>query len=475
MARGVDVVVNLALGVILARYLGVEGWGLYTYVIAFVAIFVPLIDLGLDHILIREIARHKEVTAQYSGAILLLKALVMVVVIPLGMAVSLLIHGSSAENWSILFCFLGGMIFRETPTVVSYAVFLAYERMEFRVLTTFIYQVVKIAATLVVVFMGGGLVQIFVAFLIAEAAQGLMGLWLAMKKFSPPRFNFDWGLWKYLVRESLPIGIAFALNNYYFYVDVLFLKYFRTLNETGLYSVPFRVVTQLFTILIPTVWVLMPHLTRAARESMAKLDLDGQGYLKAIFAVTAGIAVYLSVEAREVTVVAFGDKFAGSAVILAIIAPVVISHAILYFFDLTLTAAGRQKFIIVGSVVIFAVKFLADWVFVPDYGMMGAAVSTLLADVVCFLVMYNLTRKYVTSFHLGSIMIRPVAAVLCAGILLWLVRGLPFYLTFVIFGLVYPLFIWQFRVISPDQKLFLKTLSQTWLRKIGLARQPAEN
>ncbi|HDH58060.1 MAG TPA: flippase, partial [Bacteroidetes bacterium] len=52
IARGIDVAVAFALAVILARYLGPEGMGEYTYIIAFVAIFVPLIDLGLDHILI---------------------------------------------------------------------------------------------------------------------------------------------------------------------------------------------------------------------------------------------------------------------------------------------------------------------------------------------------------------------------------------------------------------------------------------
>jgi len=67
--------------------------------------------------------------------------------------------------------FLGTLVFREVTTVVGYAVFLAYERMEFRVLATFLFQILKFAATLPVVLLGWGLAPIFGAALIAEAAR----------------------------------------------------------------------------------------------------------------------------------------------------------------------------------------------------------------------------------------------------------------------------------------------------------------
>ena len=247
--------------------------------------------------------------AEHLGAVIFLKLLIMAVAIPLGMGVAIWMGGTGPETWAILLCFLGAMIFRETPTVVAFAVFLACERMEFRALVTLVYQIVKIAATLLVIFMGGGIVAIFGALLAAEASQGLLALRLLLKRFFKPKLIFDWPRWKILVKEAFPLGVAFALNNYYFQIDILVLKYFRTIKETGLFGVPFRIISTLFALLIPTVWILLPHLTQAYKESVARLHQDGQGYLKAIFVVTAGIAIYLCLESRDLTLSLFGSKF----------------------------------------------------------------------------------------------------------------------------------------------------------------------
>ncbi|RJP80640.1 MAG: hypothetical protein C4524_03265, partial [Candidatus Zixiibacteriota bacterium] len=282
--------------------------------------------------------------------------------------------------------------------------------------------------------------------------------------------KFDWKLWGHYVKESLPLGIAFAFNSYYFQVDILILKHFQGARETGLFGVPFRIITTLFSLLIPMIWVLLPHMTRAVKESVQQLHEDGKGYLKAIAVVTGGISVFLCLEAGDLTVNLFGAEFRESGLILATVAPVVVTHAFLYFFDLTLTAAGRQRLIIVGSGVIFGVKLAADLVFVPRYGAMGAAIGTLCADAACFAVMFNLTRKYVTSFNFFRIMLRPAAALFCAGLVLWLVRSLPFFLTFFLFGFAYLFFIWLFKVISPSQRQFMKDTIMGWKRRFYPAR-----
>lgn len=474
IGRGIDVVVTFALAILLARYLGPDGMGRYTYIIAFVAIFVPFVDLGLDHILIREIARHRDAAKKYIGAALLLKLLIILVVIPLGMIMSLLVGDNSVSNWAVLLCFIGTLILREIPTVVGYAVFLAYERMEYRALVTLLFQIAKLILTVTAVLLGGDLIAIFAAALFAEAFQGAAAIVLVIRKFVRPRLVFDLALWKHYVRESLPIGVAFALNNLYFQVDVLVLKYFRTAEETGWFSVPFRIVSTLFSVLIPMIWVLLPHLTRAARDSIEKLNEEGQGYLKAIMVITAWITIYLGLEAHELVISLFGEEYRPSTAVMALISPVIIFHAFSYFFDLTLTAIGRQKFIMIGAASIFLVKLIVDLIFVPKYGIMGATIGTLASDIACFSVMFYLTQKHVTSFHFGRIMIKPFWAAVVAGIFLWFIRFLPFYVTFVLFTGFYISMIWLFRVVSPGQMQLVQQMAGGVMKKFGLSRKDSE-
>ncbi|TKJ41584.1 hypothetical protein CEE37_03195 [candidate division LCP-89 bacterium B3_LCP] len=474
IGRGIDVIVTFALAVVLARYLGPEGMGEYTYIIAFVAIFVPFIDLGLDHILIREIARHRDSARKYVGAALLLKMLIILVLLPAGMIATWIVGDASVSNWAVFLCFAGTLILREIPTVVGYAVFLSYERMEYRALVTLLFQIVKLVLTIGVILMGGSIVAIFGAALLAEAFQGAAALYLVVRKFIKPRLVFDPKLWKHYVKESLPIGIAFAFNNLYFQVDILILKHFRTAEETGWFGVPFRVVTTLFSVLIPVIWVLLPHLTRAARNSIEQLHEEGQGYLKAIFVMTAGITIYLGMESQDLVVNLFGSEYLPSAAVMAFISPVIVFHAFSYFFDLTLTAVGKQKLIMIGAGSVFLVKLIVDLILVPRYGIMGAAIGTLAADVACFAIMFYLTKKHVTSFGFLRIMIKPFMAALCAGVVLWFVRVWPFYISFLIFCGSYIIFIWLFRVISPSQMTAIREMRWGMLKESGISREDSE-
>ena len=53
------------LHLVAARYLGVDDFGRFSFAIAFVTLFAPLLDPGIYYLLIREIARKKELAGHY--------------------------------------------------------------------------------------------------------------------------------------------------------------------------------------------------------------------------------------------------------------------------------------------------------------------------------------------------------------------------------------------------------------------------
>ncbi|HEY9295704.1 MAG TPA: flippase, partial [Phormidium sp.] len=64
---------GLVVGVLLARYLGPEQFGLYNYAISFVVLFSPLATLGLDSIVIRDIVREPLSKLETLGTAFVLK------------------------------------------------------------------------------------------------------------------------------------------------------------------------------------------------------------------------------------------------------------------------------------------------------------------------------------------------------------------------------------------------------------------
>ncbi|GAH46212.1 unnamed protein product [marine sediment metagenome] len=59
----------------IARYLGEVGFGKYSFAVSFTALFIIFADLGLSNLIIRELARNKELTNEYLTNVSVIKLL----------------------------------------------------------------------------------------------------------------------------------------------------------------------------------------------------------------------------------------------------------------------------------------------------------------------------------------------------------------------------------------------------------------
>jgi len=56
------------------RYLGSESYGILSFAIAFGSIIIFLADIGIGSVIIRDIARDKQLTAKYLGNTIIIKS-----------------------------------------------------------------------------------------------------------------------------------------------------------------------------------------------------------------------------------------------------------------------------------------------------------------------------------------------------------------------------------------------------------------
>ncbi|MHC5729571.1 MAG: oligosaccharide flippase family protein, partial [Nostoc sp.] len=66
---------SLVVGVWVARYLGVQQYGLFNYALAFVSLFSPIFTLGLDDVVVRHIVRQSSNKEEILGTTFWLKFL----------------------------------------------------------------------------------------------------------------------------------------------------------------------------------------------------------------------------------------------------------------------------------------------------------------------------------------------------------------------------------------------------------------
>ena len=85
IAQAIGILLSIVLVIFLARFLFSEGYGRYSFVFSFIAIFAIFIDFGFNTLLTREIARNKNKLREYfNNAVsirLILSALILFLII----------------------------------------------------------------------------------------------------------------------------------------------------------------------------------------------------------------------------------------------------------------------------------------------------------------------------------------------------------------------------------------------------------
>jgi O-antigen/teichoic acid export membrane protein len=119
---------------------------------------------------------------------------------------------------------------------------------------------------------------------------------------------------------------------------------------------------------------------------------------------------------------------------------------------------GVQRRMAKWSLLSLAANVGLNLVFIPLYGAIGAAMTTLFADILSFVIFYGFSVYYLRSVHLAEVFLVPaIAAGLVLG-LLWLVSGLWAPLLALIGIAAYALLLFLFRVISADDMRYIRQL-----------------
>ncbi len=387
VSKGAEGVGSVLATLIVARSLGPAGYGVYAQVVSAVMLLWPLVDMGLDHIVVREV-----VAGADRGRIL-----------ASGLAVRGLAgmtFGAVAIGWSLWGRELGLptalavvniLLVRQVSNLVCRALFLGVERVENDAVVTIIGQVLRLGGLVVATRLGWGLIGVLALPIAAELAQALLGFALARRFLSPLRVTR--GAMRHLVHEGLPILIRLVLVTAYFNIDNVLLGRFLSSEEVGLFAAPFRLVVGVVTVVVPTAWALLPSLVRA-RHGRDSHDLMRRvGPLASVATCLVGGAFVIG--AGGLMGLTFGPipSLPQAVSCLRLLAVLPALHTVAYLMELELLAGGRQGRALVGAGPALAVKILLDVWLARSLGPLAGAASSVAADVLRVLLLAAVARS----------------------------------------------------------------------------------
>lgn len=404
------------------RYLGTEGFGNFTTVIAFLQFFGIVIDFGLMLVTIQMMSEPDADEKSLLNNLFTIRFFSALVILAFAPLVILLFPYPEVVKTGVL-------------AAVAYFFFIALNQ----VFVGFLqkkYRGWQIAVSEVLgraFFFGGvvaaihfdwGLLGIIGAITLGTAANVLSNFSF-VRRFSLVRFSFDWSVWHRIFSKSWPIAVGIILNLVYLKADTLILAFYHSQSDVGIYGAPYRVLEILLSFPLIFILFIIPTLT----SSWAAKDHSGFGAamqksFDALVLVTLPLVVGTWFLANKIMVLVSGQEFFASGNALRILILATGALFLGQLFGHAIVAIDKQKQTLWVYLFGAAVGLGAYFLVIPRYSYMGAAWATVGVEVLINVILLVLVWKHTRFLPNLSVFWRALLASVAMGALLWVLPGL---------------------------------------------------
>jgi O-antigen/teichoic acid export membrane protein len=386
----------VVIGVLLARYLGPENFGILTYTQSYIAMFSFVVGLGMDSITIREIVKHSDKSDVIVGTVFTLKVIMAVLVIIIINIGNYELNDSKQINLLITIFSLS-LLHQAFYVFVNY--FQAIVNIRFISVFVVVSDLISIVVKLLLINYNSSLFAFILTDTILLIILGVCYFYIyknSKKLKFYKLFQFDFSLAKKMLKDSWPLMISSGAIMLYMRLDQLMIKEMLSLKDLGNYAISVRISEAWYFIPMIISGVLYPSIIQAKESNVDVYNMR----LKQLFLITIWLAIFcaffLLIFSDYIISFLFGNQYSKDNNVLPILAFAGIFVSMGYVNGKWMIAENYTKIELLRNVLGLGINVLLNIILIPRYGIDGAAISTLIsifvaADLVFFF--YKKTRK----------------------------------------------------------------------------------
>lgn len=371
------IISGLFVGIYVARYLGPEQFGVLSYVLAVVSVFMAIGRLGMDSILVRDIARYPSKAKLYlNSAFTIMFVLSFFFVSVLAMGAYFLEEDKRVELY--MYIVAVGLVF-QSFLVVDYN-FQALLKAKYSSLAKIPALAISSVIKVILVWMEADLLSFVIASLFDQMMIAFLLVVVHFKKKQPVfSFNADSMLVKSLLKSAWPIMISSAAVMLYMRIDQIMIKHYLGMYDLGLYSAASKVSGAWSIIIVIASLSLTSALVQMKYANNVVEYETKLVKLYSVFLAAGLLATIISILVGDWLIgFLFGNLFKEAGIVFIILmlsAPftAIGSLSMRYFY-----IEGLEKKIAVRSIIGLMINIPMNMVFIPIWGIDGAALSTVI-------------------------------------------------------------------------------------------------
>ena len=402
---------------VIARRLGDESLGAYSFALNLAGYFAIPANFGVTALATRELARDPSRARPLAGEVLLLQTALSV--LPYLLLVALAGPLSpDAETRGVVP--IVGLTFLIEAWALAWVLY-ATQRFVVAAVTRLAGTVAFAALVLLLVREGDGPVELSWIHLVGVVVTTVLSLTAVLRVTGLPPLRAPLAALRARFGAGLALGVSAVMISVYYTVDSLMLGWFEDTATVGQYAVAYKL--PLAVLAFAALWgsVLFPHFSALAERSRVELR-EQTGFFASLSLVgSLPLLAGALVVGPDLIPELFGAEFAPAGTPFVILSAAAALVLFTVNYGTAAVAVGDERHYAIAVTLGAGLNVAANLVVIPLFGMTGAACATIAAEVAVFAYVYARLRRLVGEMPLEHGRIARALAATAAMIVVLLV------------------------------------------------------
>jgi len=376
-----------------ARVLGASSWGVFSYAISLIAVLAIFIDMGINSIMTREVA--KRIGVEEHQQVLSTSFIMKLILLALGIFVVLVVGPHLTNNIEVKAILPIAVFIMAFDSVREFGSSLirAFEKMELEAGIFLLTNVAIVTFGFVFLGMAGNVKSFTYAYAAGSGVGAMATLIILRNKLAGLFSNFSKKIVRLVLIAAWPFAVAGVLGLLLTNMDILIIGWLRSAEDVGLYSASLRIVQFMYILPALLATSVLPALSRFAGNDNNKFRIMLEKALSVLFAVAIPLALGAVILGPKIISFVFGSSY-----LPATLAFQILMFTMIVDFPATLLASAafaynHQKVLIIYSGIAGTLNVVLDLLLIPKFGIAGSSLATLIAQIISNVYLWRTMEK----------------------------------------------------------------------------------
>ncbi|WP_296866718.1 flippase [uncultured Methanobrevibacter sp.] len=365
--------------VLMARYLGVNNYGILGFAVSITGILGVIDDLGISYYIVRQISTDNESAPKYLGNSLPLKIIFATIKLILTFIILILLK---TDEFTILITLLFSfeMIIKSYINSLNGA-FQAFENTKFQGIGITLMNTTTLLFILISIYADLGLLGVSISYIIANLITFIYSYYVLNKHITKPKFELDWEFCKKITLFSLPFAISGMLYIIYYSIDMVMLSELVGDYANGIYNATYKLIAVLNLFYSVYTAVIFPVMSKFFKDDKKLLVISYEKSIKYLMLVMIPLATGTVFYSLDIIQLIYGHQYDAAASVLSILIWTVCLLFISGASNTLLNASHKE--VTVTKIYAIAAVFntVLNFFMIPYLSYNGAAITTVLSDI----------------------------------------------------------------------------------------------